>query len=158
MQSKFYKVGVWISVIFAALQLVTMVAAFNIDGIVNHDLYSYGLQFNNQWALPYWTAIRSIFAVSWITILTAIGWQIFLLASKKKKIEGQSETDLRNQRLSNRYTLSDGAMIEVKHNVKNIKRLPEYSPEGLPMYVLESDDVVQVVSAPERLKKKTVGM
>ena len=156
MQAKVNKVGIWISVFFAALQLVTMVAAFRIDGIVNHDLYSFGLQFSNQWATEYWTAIRSIFAISWLTIITAIGWQTFLSFSKKKKTEGQTEMDLRNQRLRNRYTLSDGAMIEVKHKVKNIKRLDEYSPEGLPMYVLESDDVVQVVSAPEKLKKKTL--
>jgi len=158
MQSRVSKVGIWISVFFAALSLVTMVAALQIDSIVNHDLYSYGLQFSYHWASTYWIAIRSIFAVSWLTIITAIGWQTFLSVRKKKMLEGQSETDLRNQRLRHKYTLSDGAIIEVKHNVKNIKRLDEYSPEGLPMYVLESNDVVQVVSAPERLKKKTVGM
>ena len=156
MHSRVSVIGVWVSVLIGAFSLVTMVAALQIDNIVNRDLYSYGLQLNYQWALPYWTAIRSIFAVSWMAMITAIGLQVFLLVRKKEKFEGPNEAELRNEKLRHKYRLSDGAVIEVKHNVKNIKRLDEFSADGMPMYVVESEDAVQVVSVPEKLRKKSV--
>lgn len=154
MKSRVSMVGVWVSVLMGVFALVTMIAAFQVDTIVNQDLYSYGLQLSYNWALPYWTAIRSIFAVAWMALIAAVGLQVFLLVRRKEKFEGGSEADLKTEKLS-KYRLSDGAVIEVKHNVKNVKRLHDYTADGLPMYVVESDYAVQVVSVPERLKKKS---
>ena len=56
MKARVSIVGVWISVLFGLFSLVTMISAFQIDTIVNQDLYNYGLQLSNSWALPYWTA------------------------------------------------------------------------------------------------------
>jgi len=53
------------------------------------------------------------------------------------------------------YTLSDGATIKVKHKLKSAKRLEKYSPDGIPIYVVDYDNIVQVVSVPEKLIKKS---
>jgi hypothetical protein len=46
-------------------------------------------------------------------------------------------------------------MIKVKHKLKSAKRLEKYSPDGIPIYVVDYDNIVQVVSVPEKLTKKT---
>jgi hypothetical protein len=50
-----------ILVVMAAASLVSMLATLNIDHIINHDLYNYGLQFNTNWAVPYWTMAAVVF-------------------------------------------------------------------------------------------------
>ena len=144
--------GVWISVLMGTFSLVAMIAAWQVDTIVNQDLYSYGLQLSYAWALPYWTAIKSIFAVAWMSLIAAIGLQVYLIF-RDRKFERGTEADLKEKKLQTLYKLNDGSVIAVNHNVKGIKRLNEYTPDGLPMYVLESNDLVQVVSAPEKLKQ-----
>jgi hypothetical protein len=61
----------------AGASLVSMIAAFQLDLIVNVDLYSYGLQFSDAWAYPYWTAIRLIFAMSWLSLIATIVFQVY---------------------------------------------------------------------------------
>jgi hypothetical protein len=53
------------------------------------------------------------------------------------------------------YTLRDGSTIKVKHKLKSAKRLDAYSPDGIPIYVVDYDNIVQVVNVPEKLVKKT---
>ena len=69
--------GNWILIIMAGASLVSMIAAFQLDIIVNQELYAYGLQFSDVWAYPYWTAIRVIFAMSWLSLIVTIGFQIY---------------------------------------------------------------------------------
>jgi hypothetical protein len=142
---------------------------FMIDSIINKTLYSYGLQFSAAWATQYWTAIRTGFAISWLVITTAIAFQVYLTRKNKEKPEEQRktepaseepgteerrETEPKIEETWSAYTLSDGSTIKVKHKLKSAKRLDEYSPDGIPVYVVDYDDIVQVVSVPEKLVKK----
>ena len=54
----------------------------------------------------------------------------------------------------NQYLLEDGTVLKVKTVVTNIMRLiDEYAPDGDPVYVIKSGNVV-TVTCPEGLKKK----
>jgi hypothetical protein len=155
-------VGNLVSVLMTAFSLILIVAAFQLDTIVNENLYSYGLQFSPDWGIPYWTAIRTIFAVAWLNIITVGALQIYVRARKTKEKAGEREEEKEEMKLENKehwhtYTLSDGSTIKVKHKLKSAKRLEKYSPDGIPIYVVDYDNIVQVVSVPEKLTKKSKG-
>ena len=42
----------------------------------------------------------------------------------------------------NTYRLSDGTLLKVKMVLKGVKRLKKYSPDGTPIYIIMSDNVV----------------
>jgi hypothetical protein len=157
-------------VLIAAYSLAIMSLLFMIDSIVNETLYSYGLQFSVFWATQYWTAIRTGFAISWLVIITAIAFQVYLSRKNKEKPEEQRETEPTseepwtgerretepmNEERWSAYTLSDGSTIKVQHKLKSAKRLEKYSPDGIPIYVVDYDNIVQVVSVPEKFVKKS---
>ena len=54
----------------------------------------------------------------------------------------------------NTYTLSDGTTIKVKLVLRGVKRLKRYEPDGTPIYVINSINVVRAVNVPEELKAK----
>lgn len=136
-----------------AYSLVTITVLFRVDTVVNETLYSYGLQFSPDWATVYWTTIRIGFAVSGLVIVTAVALQLYFTRITKET-DGQSETETQNEEKWSTYTLSDGSTIKVQHKLKSAKRLEKYSPDGLPIYAVDYDDIVQVVSVPEKLTKK----
>ncbi|MCW3998079.1 MAG: hypothetical protein NWF10_05860 [Candidatus Bathyarchaeota archaeon] len=70
-------IGNWVLILMATASLVSMIAAFQLDIIVHVDLYNYGLQFSDAWAYPYWTAIRLIFAMSWLSLIATIAFQVY---------------------------------------------------------------------------------
>lgn len=157
-------------VLIAAYSLATMSILFMVDSIVNETLYSYGLQFSANWAAQYWTVIRTGFTMSWLVIITAIVFQVYMTRKTKEKseeqietestseeswIEGRRETKPINDEPSSMFTLSDGATIKVKHKLKSAKRLEKYAPDGIPIYVVDYDNIVQVVNVPEKLVKKS---
>ncbi|UCB60370.1 MAG: hypothetical protein JSW72_09780 [Candidatus Bathyarchaeota archaeon] len=47
-----------INVIGAALAIGIVALLFQVDEVVNVLLYNFGLQFNYEWATPYWTFLR----------------------------------------------------------------------------------------------------
>ncbi len=47
-----------IYVVGAALVIGAVVLLFQLDRVINVSLYEYGLQFNYEWATPYWTFLR----------------------------------------------------------------------------------------------------
>jgi len=143
-----------------AFSLILIVAGFQLDTIVNENLYAYGLQFSSDWGIPYWIAIRTIFAVAWLNIIIVIALQIYVITRKnrekaREREEIKGEVKLENKEHWHTYTLSDGSTIKVKHKLKSAKRLDEYSPDGIPIYVVDYDNIVQVVSVPEKLIKKS---
>jgi hypothetical protein len=144
----------WILLLMAAYSLVTIIVLFRIDTVVNETLYSYGLQFSPDWAALYWTTIRTGFAVSWLVIITALALQLYFTRKTKETVEERRETRPRSEEPWCTYTLSDGSTIKVKHKLKSAKRLEKYSPDGIPIYVVDYDNIVQVVSVPEKLTKK----
>jgi hypothetical protein len=54
----------------------------------------------------------------------------------------------------NTYTLSDGTTIKVKLVLRGVKRLKRYEPDGTPIYVINSINVVRAVNVPRELKAK----
>ncbi len=54
----------------------------------------------------------------------------------------------------NTYKLSDGTTIKVKFVLRGVKRLKRYEPDGTPIYVINSINVVRAVNVPEELKVK----
>jgi hypothetical protein len=145
----------WVPVLMVAYSLVSIIVLFRIDAIVNENLYAYGLQFSPEWATPYWNTIRIGFAMSWLAIFTVVASTIYLMTRKnREENQEKSEKESRDEKLWHRYSLSDGSTIKVKYNLKSAKRLEKLSPDGMPVYVVESDNIVQVVSAPLELIEK----
>ena len=54
----------------------------------------------------------------------------------------------------NTYTLSDGTTMKVKLVLRGVKRLKRYEPDGTPIYVINSINVVRAVNVPKELKAK----
>ena len=54
----------------------------------------------------------------------------------------------------NSYTLSDGTMLKVKLVLRGVKRLKRYEPDGSPIYVINSINVVRALNVPVELKAK----
>jgi len=54
----------------------------------------------------------------------------------------------------NTYALSDGTTLKVKLVLRGVKRLKRFEPDGTPIYVINSINVVRAVDIPEELKAK----
>jgi len=54
----------------------------------------------------------------------------------------------------NSYTLSDGTTLKVKLVLRGVKRLKRFEPDGSPIYVINSINVVRALDVPEELKAK----
>lgn len=143
-----------VPVVIAACSLASIVGLFQIDGLVNQTLYAYGLQFSNDWAVPYWEALRTVFAMTWIVIVAAIGLQLYNAIRKTDKKTESEQLESPEEKHWSTYKLGDGATIKVKTVLKSAKRLGKYSTDGTPMYAVATDNIVQVVSVPEELKAK----
>jgi uncharacterized membrane protein len=155
----------WVLVVMAETSLISIIATLSLGKIVTHDLISYGLNFNYGWAIPYWNTVGVIFVMAWINIIAAIVLQVYLTRKNKEEPEEQRRAEPASEKWSGErreteptnedqwfsFTLSDGATIKVKHKLKSAKRLGKYSPDGMPIYVVDYDNVVQVVSVPEKL-------
>ena len=77
----------WIFLLVAASSLLGMIGLTQIDRIVNHTLYSYGLQFSYNWAIPYWTMTTITFAVGWFNIILAVIVQLYVFLSRRREAE-----------------------------------------------------------------------
>jgi hypothetical protein len=76
----------WVVLVMAACSLFSMIGTFEIDGIINHELYLYGLQFSYAWATPYWTTAGFVFAMGWLNIIIALGFDLRALYIKRKAL------------------------------------------------------------------------
>lgn len=54
----------------------------------------------------------------------------------------------------NTYSLSDGTTIKVKLVLRGVRRLKRYEPDGTPIYVINSINVVRALDVPEELRAK----
>jgi hypothetical protein len=54
----------------------------------------------------------------------------------------------------NTYNLSDGTTLKVKLVLRGVKRLKNYEPDGSPIYVINTINVVRAVDIPPELKAK----
>ena len=83
--------GNLVLVAMAAASLAIMVVAYVVDLMVNGDLYYYGLYFNSDWFLPFKWVIGLIYALAWVNIILALGFQLYRIRTIPK--DEMQETD-----------------------------------------------------------------
>lgn len=54
----------------------------------------------------------------------------------------------------NVYQLSDGTKLKVKLIVRGVKRLNQFEPDGTPVYLINSMNVVRAIDIPAEVKAK----
>jgi hypothetical protein len=54
----------------------------------------------------------------------------------------------------NTYQLSDGTKLKVKLIVRGVKRLNQFEPDGTPVYLINSMNVVRAIDIPPAVKAK----
>lgn len=54
----------------------------------------------------------------------------------------------------NTYKLKDGTTLKIKLVLRGVKRLKKWGPDGLPVYVINSRNIVRVLDVPKNLKAK----
>ncbi len=55
----------------------------------------------------------------------------------------------------NIYKLSDGTRLKVRLVLRGVKRLSQYEPDGNPVYVINTLNVVRAVDVPPEVKKQS---
>lgn len=58
------------------------------------------------------------------------------------------------QEFWNEYKLEDGTTLKVKLVLRGVKRLARYEPDGTPVYVINSMNVVRALNVPPEIKAK----
>jgi hypothetical protein len=54
----------------------------------------------------------------------------------------------------NEYRLSDGTLLKVKLVLEGVKRIKKYLPDGLPVYLVRSRNIVRTLEVPKSLREK----
>jgi hypothetical protein len=54
----------------------------------------------------------------------------------------------------NEYKLKDGTTLKVRLILIGVKRLKKFAPDGNPVYIINSNNVVRVFDVPKELKHK----
>ena len=54
----------------------------------------------------------------------------------------------------NVYKLRDGTTLKVKLVLKGVKRMKKWSPDGMPIYLINSTPILRAVDVPKELKRK----
>jgi hypothetical protein len=139
--------------VLAACAVVSLYAFIQIDTIVNQTLYKYKLLFSYDWAIPYWNTAHLLLAMGGVIAGLAVAYQVYLLVPKNRLSGGEAgQPELKEENRWSTFRLADGSTIKVKLVVKGAKRLNKYSDDGLPVYTVETEPIVQVVDVPEELK------
>lgn len=71
-------------ILMATASLFTMLSLNQINYIVHGDLYLFGLQFSNRWAVPYWVISGLIFGLSWTNISLSAAVALYFLRKSRK--------------------------------------------------------------------------
>jgi hypothetical protein len=79
-------------VVWVVSSVFTLLLFLDIDRIVHHDLYEYGLQFSITWASHYWGDARAVYILMMVPAALSIGMLAYDLVSargNRKKQKGQ---------------------------------------------------------------------
>ncbi len=57
----------------------------------------------------------------------------------------------------NVYKLSDGTTLKIKLVLRGVKRLKKFLPDGSPIYMVNSTNVVRAINIPKKLMGKPKG-
>ncbi len=119
----------------ATASLVSMIAAFRLDMVVNQDLYSHGLQFSTSWAFPYWDAIRTVFAMAWLNIIVAIAFQIYRIMIARQSESSNEQENITKETAKHRNM--DRKIAE--------KEPQEYTAETTPAASSEAKEDLEII-------------
>lgn len=73
----------------------------------------------------------------------------------QKDLAEADDIDFTEERESwNVYKLEDGTTLKIKLVLQNVKRLKKYNPDGSPIYVIRSTNIMRPVNVPKNLKAK----
>lgn len=121
----------WVVVLMAACSLFSMIGTFEIDGIINHDLYKYGLQFSYAWAVPYWNLAGFVFAMGWFNIVAAMVVQVYRLA-RRRKASGQTASEAKRE-------MTQTKTVQEPKEEKPKPTEPSKEPEDVQVSVLDTN-------------------
>jgi hypothetical protein len=74
--------------------------------------------------------------------------------SRDALAEGTNVDFVEEEENWNVYKLEDGTTLKVKLVLRGVKRLERFEPDGSPIYLINSLNVVRTVNVPSELKKK----
>jgi hypothetical protein len=143
----------WVPAVVAVCSVVSLYAFTQIDSIVNQTLYQHGLQFDYAWATPYWNIAGVAVAMGWLIVGLSVALQAYnLLRKAPEKGSAAEQPEVKEEERWSTFRLGDGSTIKVKLIVKGAKRLNKYSADGMPVYTVETEPIVQVIDVPEALR------
>jgi hypothetical protein len=144
----------WVPLTIVAFAIVSIVALLQLDLVVNETLYSYGLFYSDDWAISYWSTIRTALAMLDLILVVAVVLQVSMFFVKPaKKNSAPEDGESLKEKHWNTYKLSDGSTIRMKTVPKGVKRLNTFTAEGKPVYAVKADNIVEVIDAPKKLMK-----
>jgi hypothetical protein len=73
---------------------------------------------------------------------------------QKDLMEAEDVDFTEEQEKWNVYKLADGSTLKIKLVLRGVKRLKKFLPDGNPMYVINSTNVVRLVDVPKELRIK----
>lgn len=74
--------------------------------------------------------------------------------TQKDLTEGTQVDFSEEQENWNTYKLKDETTLKVKLVLKGVLRLKKWNPDGTPIYLIQSQNIVRAVDIPEKLKAK----
>ena len=73
----------------------------------------------------------------------------------QKDLEEAEDIDFtETQENWNTYTLEDGTTLKIKTVLQGVKRLNKWKPDGTPIYLVSTSNIVRTVNVPKDLKAK----
>lgn len=74
--------------------------------------------------------------------------------TQKDLMEGEDLDFEEESEQWNTYKLSDGTKLRIKLVLREVKRLKKWKPDGTPVYMINSMNIVRTVDIPEGLRQK----
>jgi len=73
----------------------------------------------------------------------------------QKDLEEADDIDFTEEREHwNTYKLEDGTTLKIKLVLRGVKRLKKWGPDGSPVYLINSTNILRAVDIPRELKRK----
>jgi len=76
-----------------------------------------------------------------------------ILALRPEDLASAEDVDFEEEKeYWNTYKLSDGTTLKIRLILRGVKRLKKFNPDGSPIYIVNSTNVVRALNVPEKLK------
>jgi len=143
-------------VLWVVSSVFTLLLFLDIDQIIHHDLYEYGLQFSITWASHYWGDARAIYLLMIVPAALSIGLLGYDLVSARAKSKKQKDQQLLEKTLpvtcSNCKRKFSRALVMLDFTKKPPKRISvcPYCHTVLNSTV-EKDSITVQIAEPEKV-------